>query len=284
VHYLHIPALERTKIPDETNQTPMIRVLTIHSDGLVVVNTYEVGVNEAPIAKYEYGFSIDPGLWNGAQPAKDPMQLDSRNRSDNICSTATRIDSVTVQLAKDFSKQKAKASADLVNTLIEIPTGTLEKWELNKNNPMQIIWERKNGVLRQVQYLGYPGNYGAIPSTNMALEQGGDGDALDVLVLGAALARGSWHTVRPIGILYMQDDGEQDDKIIAVDPNSPPFGAVQSLKQLDSLFVGSTTIISTWFKNYKGPQTSVQIKGMGGSTQAWEVINARLMASNNKEI
>jgi 3',5'-cyclic-AMP phosphodiesterase len=32
VHYLHIPALERTKIPDETNHTPMFRVMTIAKD------------------------------------------------------------------------------------------------------------------------------------------------------------------------------------------------------------------------------------------------------------
>jgi 3',5'-cyclic-AMP phosphodiesterase len=43
VHYLHIPALERTKIPDETNHTPMIRIMTITYDSLVHIDTYEVG-------------------------------------------------------------------------------------------------------------------------------------------------------------------------------------------------------------------------------------------------
>jgi 3',5'-cyclic-AMP phosphodiesterase len=44
VHYLHIPALERTKIPDEDNHTPMFRVITVLDDGTVDVDTYKVGV------------------------------------------------------------------------------------------------------------------------------------------------------------------------------------------------------------------------------------------------
>ncbi|GAO29299.1 metallophosphoesterase family protein [Geofilum rubicundum] len=43
VHYLHVPALERTKIPDETNHTAMFRVMTIVRDGSVSVDTYAVG-------------------------------------------------------------------------------------------------------------------------------------------------------------------------------------------------------------------------------------------------
>lgn len=57
VHYLHIPGLERTKIPDETNHTPMFRVMTIGKDGEVSIDTYAVGVS-APIEKHAYVFSI----------------------------------------------------------------------------------------------------------------------------------------------------------------------------------------------------------------------------------
>ena len=44
IHYLHIPALERTKIPDETNHTPMFRVMTINKNGKVIIDTYAIGV------------------------------------------------------------------------------------------------------------------------------------------------------------------------------------------------------------------------------------------------
>ncbi len=57
VHYLHIPALERTKIPDESNHTPMFRVFTLLADGQVQVETYQVGVTE-PLARHAYYFTI----------------------------------------------------------------------------------------------------------------------------------------------------------------------------------------------------------------------------------
>lgn len=59
VHYLHIPALERTKIPDETRHTPMFRVFTVHTSGAVVVDTYEVGSIE-PLPRHAYRFTLRP--------------------------------------------------------------------------------------------------------------------------------------------------------------------------------------------------------------------------------
>lgn len=57
VQYLHIPALERTKIPDETRHTPMFRVMTIYQDGKVTVDTYAVG-DTNPKKEHAYSFSI----------------------------------------------------------------------------------------------------------------------------------------------------------------------------------------------------------------------------------
>ncbi|WP_423187680.1 metallophosphoesterase family protein [Alishewanella sp. d11] len=57
VHYLHIPALERTKIPDESQHTPMYRVFHVHADGTVVVDTYQNG-NLKPLAQYQYRFTL----------------------------------------------------------------------------------------------------------------------------------------------------------------------------------------------------------------------------------
>lgn len=57
VHYLHIPALERTKIPDETNHTAMFRTMTIGQDRMVEVATYEVGVHE-PLERHAYRFPL----------------------------------------------------------------------------------------------------------------------------------------------------------------------------------------------------------------------------------
>jgi predicted phosphodiesterase len=57
VQYLHIPALERTKIPDETKHTPMFRVMTIAKDGNVTVETYTVG-DSTPNERHAYSFRI----------------------------------------------------------------------------------------------------------------------------------------------------------------------------------------------------------------------------------
>lgn len=57
VHYLHIPGLERTKIPDETNHTPMIRMMTIHPDGNVIIDTYIIG-ERTPLERHAYTFTL----------------------------------------------------------------------------------------------------------------------------------------------------------------------------------------------------------------------------------
>ena len=63
----------------------------------------------------------------------------------------------------------------------------------------------KNGARRVVQFLAYPGNYGMVPSTLHSKESGGDDDPLDVIVLGASMARGALVPVTPIGVLGMLD-------------------------------------------------------------------------------
>jgi inorganic pyrophosphatase len=77
-----------------------------------------------------------------------------------------------------------------INVVIEIPTGTTAKWEVEKSTG-HLKWEFVDGVPREVSYLGYPGNYGMIPRTLLPKELGGDGDPLDVIVLGPAVKRGT---------------------------------------------------------------------------------------------
>ena len=136
------------------------------------------------------------------------------------------------------------------NVVIEIPAGTTDKYETNKDTGMLEL-EQKNGAPRFVQYLGYPVNYGAIPRSVMLKSKGGDGDSVDVLVLGQAVPRGSVVRGRAIGVLSLVDTGERDDKAIIVMENSP-FEKVKSIADLDAKFPGVTTILQTWFTSYKG--------------------------------
>ncbi|GAB2934949.1 metallophosphoesterase family protein [Rheinheimera gaetbuli] len=57
VHYLHIPALERTKIPDETQHTAMFRMFTLDTNGMMQVDTYQTGVAQ-PLTRHSYTFSL----------------------------------------------------------------------------------------------------------------------------------------------------------------------------------------------------------------------------------
>uniref|UniRef100_A0A486XSP7 Ser/Thr protein phosphatase family protein, calcineurin-like superfamily n=1 Tax=Rheinheimera sp. BAL341 TaxID=1708203 RepID=A0A486XSP7_9GAMM len=58
VHYLHIPALERTKIPDETQHTAMFRVFSLYDNGQVKVDTYQTA-NATPLERHAYQFSLN---------------------------------------------------------------------------------------------------------------------------------------------------------------------------------------------------------------------------------
>lgn len=146
---------------------------------------------------------------------------------------------------------------NLLTAVIEIPVGSNEKWEMAKTAPGLLEWERANGELRVINYLPYPANYGALPGTLAAREEGGDGDPLDVLVLGQALPIGATVAVRVIGQLTMLDDGEQDDKLIAVLPQDNTFGSLRDIADLQTHFPGISDILMSWFQNYKGEHGNV---------------------------
>jgi inorganic pyrophosphatase len=138
-----------------------------------------------------------------------------------------------------------------INVVVEIPAGTVAKWEVDKDAGT-LLWEHQGGHPRVVRYLGYPANYGMVPGTLLAKADGGDGDPVDVVVLGRAVPRGSVVKARLIGALRMLDDGEKDDKLVAVMADTP-FVVADSIRSLDRLFPGVTQIIEIWFTHYKGP-------------------------------
>lgn len=160
-------------------------------------------------------------------------------------------DPYTLEGERSFLDGYEPRNADgSVNVVVEIPTGTTEKWEVNKPEG-QMKWEFREGKPRVVKYLGYPGNYGMIPKTLLPKDLGGDGDPLDVIVLGPAVPRGSVINAKLVGVLKLLDGGEQDDKLLAVMENTA-FYQVNNLTDLHMNYPGVTSIIETWFDNYKG--------------------------------
>jgi len=168
-----------------------------------------------------------------------------------------------------------------INAVIEIPAGTIDKWELDKSTG-QMKWEVVDDKPRVVNYIGYPGNYGMIPKTLLSKENGGDGDPLDILVLGPPVERGSIVKCKIIGVLYLLDRGEQDDKLIAVSESSP-MNEVNSIADLNNDYIGISEIVQLWFTNYKGPG-KMESKGFGDKNSALDILSMALddYASNIK--
>ena len=99
-----------------------------------------------------------------------------------------------------------------VTAVIEIPRGSRNKYELDKETGML----RLDRVLYSAVH--YPGDYGFIPRT---LHE--DGDPMDILVrINEPTFPGCQIECRPIGVLRMLDKGDPDDKILAV-PSTDPF-------------------------------------------------------------
>ncbi len=178
-------------------------------------------------------------------------------------------DPLTIKAPHDFLRGfPAKTGERTANAVVEIPCGTNEKWEVKQDGVMR--WDLKNGAPRVVEYLGYPANYGIVPRAMLGKEIGGDGDPLDVLVLGPAMPRGTVASVVVIGSIQLVDGGETDDKLLAVVATGP-LGKIDSLDDLEREKPGVTAILKTWFENYKG-KGKLTCPGFGSRGNALELL------------
>jgi inorganic pyrophosphatase len=183
-----------------------------------------------------------------------------------------------IELPRSTATARPRNPDGTINVLVEIPAGTNAKWETTKDGST-LVWEQLgDGTLRVVQYLPYPGNYGMLPGTLLPEATGGDGDPLDVLLLGPARERGELVRANLIGVLVLKDDGEIDDKLLAVSPDGP-FAEVQDVTELDTRFPGTTSILATWFASYKGPGRVV-VEGLRDRTAALALLEAATLPAD----
>ncbi len=163
----------------------------------------------------------------------------------------------------DIEKSRVKENDFMA--FIEIGKGGKVKYELDKETGL-IKFDRL-----LYTSMVYPANYGFIPRT-----LGGDGDPLDVLVLTSEpLIPGVLVECRPIGMIIMVDDGEQDEKIIAVAKDDPFF---TNVKNMDGLPKHTFDEMVHFFKRYKELQNKVtEIKSVEGIEAALKVINDSLI-------
>lgn len=147
-------------------------------------------------------------------------------------------------------------SADEMNVIIEIPKFSKNKYEIDKETGL-IALDR---AMKTAQ--DYPFDYGFVPQTLFD-----DGDALDVVVLTTyPLHPGILVRVRPVAVMGMIDDGEQDDKIIAVPIDDMRFDEVHDLEDLNKHFLKE---MKHFFETYKSIVGGVvSISGFEGKDAA----------------
>jgi inorganic pyrophosphatase len=127
---------------------------------------------------------------------------------------------------------------NIVNGIIEIPKGTRAKYELDKESGLL----RLDCVLYSSVY--YPANYGFIPQTYCA-----DKDPLDILILSQIdVVPMCIVPAKVIGVMRMLDNGEADDKIIAVAAGDPSVNHVNDISELPAHFISE---MRNFFEDYK---------------------------------
>lgn len=157
---------------------------------------------------------------------------------------------------------------DKVHAIIEIPRGSENKYEMDKDTGMLKL---DRPLFSSVHY---PGDYGYIPKTLWE-----DGDPIDILVFTShpvyplTLAK-----VRILAILNMIDGKESDVKIVGVYDADPRFQEYQDLKDIPKHKVKEVLHFFESYKKLQGKQ--VKILGVGDKKEA---IQAILKSKKNYE-
>ena len=142
-----------------------------------------------------------------------------------------------------YMKLKHSIPDGSINVVVEIPPGENDKWEVSKIDG-SLRWERNTIHNRVIKYLPYISNYGFIPQTLQPEDLGGDGDPVDVILLGKKYERGSVVRSKVLGIMIMTDAGKIDNKIVAIPHDSKIFfyENINSLEDLKKLSWSSRNI------------------------------------------
>ncbi|MGK7931076.1 MAG: inorganic diphosphatase [Microcystaceae cyanobacterium] len=144
----------------------------------------------------------------------------------------------------DLSLIPPQPEPGLLNVLIEIPAGSKNKYEFDKDMNAFIL---DRVLFASVQY---PYDYGFVPNT-----LADDGDPLDgMVIMDQPTFPGCVIASRPIGMLEMIDGGDRDEKILCVPAEDPRYTGVKSLDDIASHRLDE---IAEFFRTYKNLEKKV---------------------------
>ena len=151
-----------------------------------------------------------------------------------------------------------------INVIIEVPVGGEPvKYEMDKDSGTVFVDRFLHTPMR------YPCNYGFMPHT-----LSDDGDPIDVMVLGqTTLVPGCVVRARPIGVLMMEDESGQDEKILAA-PHSKISAMYDDIRDYTDVQKALIARIGHFFEHYKDlePGKWVKVEEWGDAAKAKEMI------------
>ncbi|MCA1904859.1 MAG: inorganic pyrophosphatase [Cyanobacteria bacterium M5B4] len=170
----------------------------------------------------------------------------------------------------DLSLIPPQPKPGVLNVLIEIPAGSKNKYEFDK--------ELNAFALDRVLYssVNYPCDYGFVPNT-----LGDDGDPIDGLVMiDQPTFPGCIIPARPLGMLIMIDGGDRDEKILCVPVKDPRYNHVKSLNDIAPHRLEE---IAEFFRTYKNLEKKVtEIRGWEGVDAVNALIANAIEAAKSK--
>ena len=170
------------------------------------------------------------------------------------------------------------AEEGIVQAYIEMLPSDTVKYELDKNSGFLMVDRPQRTTATP------PALYGFIPRTYCAEEvanrcehaEEADGDPLDICVFSERLITRAdiILNARVVGGIQMIDDGEADDKIIAVLDGDNIWGGVQDIADLPAI---KTERLQHYFSTYKmipGKDIDIRVDTVYGREEALKVIEA----------
>ena len=154
---------------------------------------------------------------------------------------------------------------DVVQGIIEIPKNTRAKYELDKDSGLL----KMDRVIYSSMY--YPANYGFIPQTYCD-----DQDPLDILVLSQiTIVPMCIVSAKVIGAMRMLDNGEKDDKIIAVAENDMSVNHINDISELGRHFIKE---MQNFFEDYKKLENkTVEVEDFQDAKTAKKILNKAIL-------